>query len=673
MKKTYSYATVDKCIVEACRDLRLSPEEINYEIVENKQGIFIKKATIIVEIDEETKKPEKDKTYETKVASTVNNIDDTDNVEEDHEEEKIDENKGTVSVVNGKLIVKNPRDNGNPAQVYGNKNVKLLLDGQQINGKTAIFQSNHLEVIFEENTAIRNLNIRISEDNMEAYISIKYSPQIVYGLEDCDEKNILEIKPKIINKINPPQYTEEEIKEELMKRGVVYGLINENINQCVKGNCIDVLVAKGKPVIDGTNDEIDVKFSTSEDEIKLEEDKTGNVDFKSIGSIESVKPGDIIAARVPGLKGSSGKDIRGAMKRHKEGKKLLLKVGQGAFLKDENTAAAAIQGKPCIKSNVFYVYEVHEVKQDVSIETGNIKFVGDVIVQGSVKEGMKVEAGNAVDIKKDVERAEIISKGNLQIGGNIIASNIYAGGEDIIRLKVVEGLEEMERTLKKLITAVQEIKRFNILGEDKKDGEIIKILIENKFKDLNKLCIKLIANINIHKQDKEDKLIKLMREKLLGISPINIKSYNELYSIIDVIEEKKSYYGENLAIPVNVIINYCQDSFIQSTGDVYINGKGQYISNISAHNGIYFTKEGSVARGGHIRAKNRIKCKEVGSESGVATKLEVSETGDIFVDVAYQNTVFIVGKSEYILEIPSKNVHAYLSKKGELFVDKLIL
>ncbi len=59
-----------------------------------------------------------------------------------------------------------------------------------------------------------------------------------------------------------------------------------------------------------------------------------------------------------------------------------------------------MEGKPCVKSNIFYVYQVHEVKGDVDISTGNITFVGDVVVQGSVKEGMKVEAGNSVEIKK---------------------------------------------------------------------------------------------------------------------------------------------------------------------------------------------------------------------------------------------------------------------------------
>ncbi len=49
-------------------------------------------------------------------------------------------------------------------------------------------------------------------------------------------------------------------------------------------------------------------------------------------------------------------------------------------------------------------------------------------------------------------------------------------------------------------------------------------------------------------------------------------------------------------------------------------------------------------RGGTVRAK-AIYVKEAGSEAGAITTLQVSSKGWIDVDKAYENTVFIVGKS----------------------------
>ncbi len=78
---------------------------------------------------------------------------------------------------------------------------------------------------------------------------------------------------------------------------------------------------------------------------------------------------------------------------------------------------------------------------------------------------------------------------------------------------VLNKLEKLKDILTELISAVEEIKRFNLLGEGKKDGEIIKILIENKFKSLTKICIAIMANINrCRNDDKEDELIGIIRK-----------------------------------------------------------------------------------------------------------------------------------------------------------------
>lgn len=47
---------------------------------------------------------------------------------------------------------------------------------------------------------------------------------------------------------------------------------------------------------------------------------------------------------------------------------------------------------------------------------------------------------------------------------------------------------------------------------------------------------------------------------------------------------------EGLSLPVNVNISYCQDSKIKSTGDIYITGKGEYISKLTSNNNVYLLK-----------------------------------------------------------------------------------
>ncbi|HGG0417936.1 TPA: flagellar assembly protein A [Clostridium sporogenes] len=677
MKKTiYSCSTLDKCINKACKELGVKEEELNYEIIEEKQGFFMKKTTILVNAEEKLMNMKEDKvSIEDSLEENIEHNDEKIEIEKESiAEERIAANDGKVKIVKNQVIVTNPKEGGKPAAIAPGDNVTILVDGDRIKSRKEVFEENKIEVIFEEVKAHRELNVKTDQNNMEAYISVIYKPEIKYGSKDIEDKNYLILNSCKIEEKDPPYYTEAEIIEALKKMGIVYGIVKENLEQCTKNNCIELLIAKGKETINEEDESIKIKFTTDNQELKLTEDKTGNVDFKSIGSIESVKPGEVLAVRKKGKEGQDGIDIKGIVKKHKQGKKIILKPGQGTVLRDEDTIEAAMEGKPCVKSNIFYVYQVHEVKGDVDISTGNITFVGDVVVQGSVKEGMKVEAGNSVEIKKHVERSEIISKSNLNIDGNIINSDIYGGGEDTLKVMVLNKLEKLKDILIELISAVEEIKRFNLLGEGKKDGEIIKILIENKFRSLTKICIAIMANINAcRSDDEEDELVGIIRKKLIGLGPVHIKNYRELEQIVNLIEEKMKMCKDGLSLPVNVNISYCQDSKIQSTGDIYITGKGEYISKLTSNNNVYFTKDGSVARGGHITAKNEIRCKEVGSEAGVITKLQILQKGDIYVDVAYQNTVFIIGDREYLLETPSKDIHAYLDKKGEITVEKFVL
>ena len=80
-----------------------------------------------------------------------------------------------------------------------------------------------------------------------------------------------------------------------------------------------------------------------------------------------------------------------------------------------------------------------------------------------------------------------------------------------------------------------------------------------------------------------------------------------------------------------------------------------------------------MARGGILKAGKDIKARIVGSIAGVTTTLIVPEDGVISADIAYQNSKFIIGSKQYLLQKSSKEVKAYMNNKGEIVVDKFIL
>ncbi len=505
--------------------------------------------------------------------------------------------------------------------------------------------------------ASRHLDIKFSESKLEAYISISY----YQDAEGC----------------YPPKYSAQELKAELSKANILYGILEENILKCIHQEQVkDILIAKGDAPTDGIDDILTIKFEVDNDIKKLNEDSKGRVDFKSIGAVNSVLEGETIAVLTKGKDGKPGKDVTGNPIKIKPRKVIKLKASEGCNLIDETTIISTIAGKPSMKNNAFFVYKVHEVPQDVDLKTGNIAFLGDITVKGNVKEGMKVYSGNSITILQNVDRADIKGKGEIIISGNVIGSNVVGGGEDTEKLKEVENLELTVKYFNEMIAAVEEIKKYNLLGYDASDGQIIKLLLDSKFKSVPKLCLFLISQGVKNKQRGDlglEDILGFMKTKLIGLAALSIKHYSELFRILELMLERIEELKSTLSIPVNVKLAYCQDSEVGSSGDIIISGRGAYISSLTAHHNVYFTQKDSVVRGGSIKAGNEIKCKQVGSRGGVVTKLSVGEKGHIWIDTTYENTVLTVGNREFTVEYPSKDVHAYLDNGLDLVVDRLRL
>lgn len=646
--KVFKDSSLEKCIGLACLELKLTSEELHYTIIEDKKGLFKRVVSISVNVKEED--------------------------EEIETEDSVQEGLGTIRVCDGKFIIKDPEEGREPALILPSRFINIMVDGALITTKKQVFKHNIIELIFEENTASRNLNIETSQEKFEAYITVKYIPKTIFGIKDTLESHSLLLEPSIVEKIYPPIYKEDEIKEELRKLSINYGIIKENFEKCTDENGVEkMLIAKGITSIDDGNDILEIKITSGLDSKHLATDDKGNVDFKSIGFVSAVKPGDLLAVMHRGEDGQDGIDIFGNEKKHKKGLKVKITAGAGCEIKDDINIVATIEGKPCIKGNTFFVYRVHEVQGDVDIKSGDIKFIGDVLVSGNVKEGMKIEAGNLVQVQKNVERANITAMGNIVINGSVIFSTITAGGHDVKNLKQIENMKNLKAQLISLTETVEQVKKFNLLGNNVLDGEVIKVLIENKFKQIPKICLDIIVSRDLARGSQEESIITLLKNKLLGIGPLNIKNYWEIDEILKLADENAESLNYSIALPVNIKLPYCQECTLSSSGDITFTGNGEYVSNITANGNIYFENSQSVARGGELKAKKEIKCKKIGSTGGVITKLCVEKEGHIWADIAYQNTQFVIGSRKHDLDYPCKDIHVYLDDKGDIVIESLKL
>ena len=140
-----------------------------------------------------------------------------------------------------------------------------------------------------------------------------------------------------------------------------------------------------------------------------------------------------------------------------------------------------------------------------------------------------------------------------------------------------------------------------------------------------------------------------------------------------LIEEEIDYYGDDMIIQSDIYVSYLQDSLVKSTGNIFVTGKGEYVTNLIALKNIEFMNNNAVARGGLISARGNVKLGTVGSTAGVSTRIEVPKDGIITADIAYANTVFVFGKRSKTLNEDSRKLKAYVDRDGEIIIEKLKL
>jgi uncharacterized protein (DUF342 family) len=121
-----------------------------------------------------------------------------------------------------------------------------------------------------------------------------------------------------------------------------------------------------------------------------------------------------------------------------KGKDIPLPQGKGTVISEDGLQLLAdIPGRPSIINNRVCVLPVYEVRGDVDFKTGNIDFIGNVIVTGNVTSGFSIKSGGDIEIFGNVdEGVSIEAGGKVVIKGNVYGkgkTNIVAGGDILAR------------------------------------------------------------------------------------------------------------------------------------------------------------------------------------------------------------------------------------------------
>ena len=235
--------------------------------------------------------------------------------------------------------------------------------------------------------------------------------------------------------VSPPSMSGSEasfdmIKRAILQQGIVEACIEEDkIKEFVDTPVYDVPfeVAKAIMPVDGHDAYISYNFETDPKKLRAQVDEEGNVDYKKLNNIQNVIADQPLAQKIPAQRGKGGKTLFGRYLEAKNGKDIQIQLGANVKLdRDGVTIKAEIDGEVMLVNGKVTVEPIKYLDA-VNVKTGDVKFVGTVVIKGNVQEGYKVEATN-------IEVNGIVDKSRLEATGNIIVrQGIFGKGEGFIK------------------------------------------------------------------------------------------------------------------------------------------------------------------------------------------------------------------------------------------------
>jgi uncharacterized protein (DUF342 family) len=260
-----------------------------------------------------------------------------------------------------------------------------------------------------------------------------------------DEKNdsravieVAEDEMKAFMTIIPPkprgrELDIDDVLEALGDSDVVVGIKQEVISQSLENESynVPVIVAEGMKPVNGEDAKIVFNFRT-EKKIQLEEDEKGQMNFKDLDLVENVVAGQLLATKTKATEGKTGRTVSNRILEAKDGNDVDFNLGKNTELSSDGMSViATINGQVTLFNQKINVEPIFEVKGDVDIHTGNILFLGTVIVKGNVEDGFSIKAAGDIEIMGSVGKCLLDAEGDVHIKQGImgkLGGVIKAGG-----------------------------------------------------------------------------------------------------------------------------------------------------------------------------------------------------------------------------------------------------
>jgi len=296
----------------------------------------------------------------------------------------------------------------------------ILIKGNEIvaneNGILDVIEDDGLTIMRVRPYREAKIEVEVSRDRMQAYISLEGARGFA--------------PPLTMDRVNAV------LEEKQVFKGIDTEALSEAILNARGGQSIErVKIAEGnRPV--KTENEGQIKFFVplaSGDKVTIK--SNGRADFRTHDEITAVEKDQLIA-EIPSVEfsGSEGWDVSGNPVKAGAVQQTELNVGENIRRSEEENGSvrfyAGKSGELMYDGRNISVHVYHQVNGNVDMQTGNVKFPGDVQVKGNVERGFYVVAGGEIQVAGAVEGALLSSGGSIQI-----AQGVIGAGKAVLRAK----------------------------------------------------------------------------------------------------------------------------------------------------------------------------------------------------------------------------------------------
>jgi uncharacterized protein len=222
----------------------------------------------------------------------------------------------------------------------------------------------------------------------------------------------------------------DEVLAYLTSAGITYGVDAADVAKAVEVRGKNVVVARGLPPRDGEDGRLEIEPSLLEIGGRPRVNDNGEVDLFELNLIHTVREDQVLARRVSPTPKQDGRGVRGQVLLSRSVWAAPARAGPGSRLKEGGLEIiATLSGHAVVIGEQLGVSSIYQVRGDVGVATGNIEFVGSVVVQGDVCPGYRVRADGDVEIHGNVNGGIVEAGGNVSVRYGVLGQGrVVAAG-----------------------------------------------------------------------------------------------------------------------------------------------------------------------------------------------------------------------------------------------------